>query len=151
MDDQKMTSYKVPVEWVDRIFVRLNEIYGDRFIDKFGKPEIYELERTRWQSALIGCTAEEIKRVIEYCRTGFIKDAPNAIEFFHWCKGHKITPPKPHTVNAAPKSEIAKQYMDLIREKLNGRAKSNWQDAVSALNQQVLSKQDNKNTHWQDS
>lgn len=150
MDEHKTVNFKVPVEWIDRIFYRLNEIYGDKFINKMGNERVYELERVRWQSALVGCTPDEIKRTIELCRTGYIANPPHALEFFAWCKGHKITPPKPTINTSKPISEIGKQYMQLIRDKLHGRATNNWQDSVSALNQQILSKQVDKNAHWQD-
>lgn len=145
------TNFKLPIEWIDRIFSRLNDIYGRRFLLKFNDPVICELERMRWQTALYGCNAEEIKKTLELCRAGQIKDPPHAIEFFHYCKGHKIgIPVVAKNTMTQPKKEIAEQYLKLIREKFHGRASSNWEDSLSALNQQVLHNTKKKvSAHWQ--
>ena len=154
MDEQKKTYEKIPVEWIDRIFKRLAEAYGDRFVTLFNSETAIDLERLRWQSGLIGCTADEIKRTLDLCRIGKIKDPPHVIEFFHYCKGHKqATYQKPVVYGKEPNKELAKQYIDLLRNKLHGRLGSEGEASLSALDQQVLgnsAKEKEKPAHWQD-
>lgn len=153
--DELKTPQKVPAEWIDRIFKRLVEAYGDRFVTCFRSETVIDLERTRWQSALIGCKPEEIKRVLDLCRLGKIKDPPNAIEFFHYCKGNKqpTYTKTPQVFGKEPNRELAKQYLDLLRNKLHGKLTSDGEASLSALDQQVLEnsgKPKEKPAHWQD-
>lgn len=152
MDEQKKDRFKLPIEWIDRIFKRLVEIYGDEFATRFNNPTYLDLERLRWQSGLFGATPEEIKRVIELCRLGQIKSPPNVVEFYHYCKGYKQPiPPKPEPYATPINRELGQKYIQLIRDKLHGRLDSQGQATLSALNQQVLDKQKPKvKDHWQD-
>lgn len=154
MDEQKKTYEKVPIEWIDRIFKRLAEAYGDSFVTRFNSTTAIDLERVRWQSGLIGCTADEIKHTLDLCRLGKIKDPPNVMEFFHYCKGNmKATYQKPKPFGPEPNRELAKQYLDLLRNKLHGRLGSEGEASLSALDKQVLgnrSKEKDKPQHWQD-
>src|SRR3990167_7536211 len=115
-----MTS-KIPAEWIERIFKRFDEIWPSQFLGSFTSERDFALELVRWQSGLIGCSPAEIKAVLEMCRNGYVKDPPNVIEFFHYCKGNKkpsFTKPKPPE-NITP--EIGKAYLQIIRDKLHGR------------------------------
>lgn len=150
MDEQIKTSYKIPSEWIERIFKRFAEIWGERYIAMFRSEWEIDLERTRWQSGLYGATSEEIRKTLDMCRTGYIKDPPNAVEFFHYCKGHKQPPPKPKTVMTTATKELGQQYIKLIRDKLHGRIDTEGENTLSALNQSVLDKKEGeKPTHWQ--
>jgi hypothetical protein len=153
MDEQQKDKYKIPAEWIDRIFKRFDEIWGSRFLNRFNSDTDFDLERLRWQSGLFGATADEIRRVLDMCRGGYIKDPPHCVEFFHYCKG-KILPPttKPKTTTLSSQNrEIAQKYLDLIKAKLHGKLGSEGQAALSALDQQILDKQKPKEqAHWTD-
>ena len=148
----KMDKYKLPLEWIDRIFQRLTDIYGSRFTTRFAKSFYVDIEKTRWQSGLYGVSAEEIKHVLNLCQTSMIKDAPNLIEFYHYCKGIKKPPEKKASqfVRTAASKKVSEKYLKLILDKLHGRLDSEGQATLSALDKQILSKQDDKNAHWQD-
>lgn len=151
MDEQKRNSFKLPVEWIDRIFKRFDEIWGARFLELFTSERDFDFERTRWTAGLYGATAEEIRKVLDMCRTGLIKDPPNVIEFYHYCKGHKQPLPatRTHHTISAPNRELGQKYLKLIQDKLHGRI-SDGDDPLSALNQQILDKQtDTLTHHWQ--
>jgi hypothetical protein len=151
MDEQKLHNFKLPVEWIDRIFIRLAEAYGSKFASQFMKPSYVDLEKLRWQSGLYGTTPEEIKSVLDMCKSGYIPNPPNVIEFFHYCKGHKQPIVKKEVASTSKaKPEVAEKYMKLIMDKLHGRLDSEGEAALSALDKQVLSKPDVKNPHWQD-
>ena len=147
MDDVK----RIPVEWIDRIFKRLDEIYGVTFLNQFNSDKDFDLERTRWQSGLHGATPDEIKKVLDMCRTRMITSPPNIFEFYRYCKGYSApVPPKPST-GKEPNKEIAQQYLKLIRDKLHGKLGSDGQAALSALDQQVLAESQRPiKDHWQD-
>lgn len=146
-----MNNNKLPEEWIERIFKRLTEIFGARFASLFLNLSYLEVEKMRWRSGLVGATADEIKHVLNMCKSGYIPDPPNVIEFFHYCKGHK--PPlvkKPDLSFEKAKPEVAEKYLQLIMDKLHGRLDCEGEIALSTLNKQILSKQNDKNTHWQD-
>lgn len=146
-----MDNFKLPLEWIDRIFMRLVEAYGSKFASKFSKSYYVDLEKTRWQSGLVGVTADEIKHVLNLCQQRIIPDPPNVIEFYHYCKGAKQPPiikKNGYTRNES-QQQHGEQYLKLITDKLHGRLDSEGEAALSTLNQQVLSKQDDKNSHWQ--
>lgn len=147
-----MDKFKLPEEWIDRIFKRLTEIYGDRFSSFFTSSFRIDIERSRWQSGLYGVTADEIKHVLSLCQQRIIKEPPNLIEFYHYCKGEKKPPmpTKTQFVRTESDKKASEKYLKLILDKLHGRLDSEGEAAISALNQQILSQQHHKNAHWQD-
>lgn len=147
-----MDNYKLPIEWIDRIFKRLTEIYGSQVTARFSKSFYIDIEKTRWQAGLYGVTADEIKHVLNLCQSGMIKELPNVIEFYHYCKGMKKPAPKKaeQFARTDAQKKTSATYIKLILDKLNGRLDSDGQAALSAIDKQILSKQDNKNSHWQD-
>jgi hypothetical protein len=150
MDEQEKTSYKLPMEWIDRIFKRFAEIWGDDYTKLFSSEMHVDIERTRWSSGLYGVTADEIRRVLEMCRARLIQHPPNAVEFFHYCKGHTLPLTKPAHTIPSERKEIGKQYLKLIQDKLHGRFNKDGEVALSTLNQSVLDNKDSaKPTHWQ--
>jgi hypothetical protein len=147
-----MDSFKLPLEWIDRIFKRLVEAYGSRFASKFTNASYVDLEKTRWQSGLVGVTADEIKNVLNLCNQGMINEPPNVIEFYHYCKGAKLAPTlkKGGYTRDESQQKHGEQYLKLITDKLHGRLDSEGEATLSSLNQQILSKRDDKKSHWQD-
>ena len=121
MDGQKLNNFKLPEEWIDRIFKRLAEAYGAKFATRFNSPQVIDMEKLRWQSGLYGTTPEEIKHVLNMCKSGYIPDPPNVIEFFHYCKGHKQPIVKKEVASTSKaKPEVAEKYLKLIMDKLHG-------------------------------
>lgn len=156
MEEQKMDSFKLPLDWVNRIFSRFHEIWGDKYLEAFCSLNRFEMEQARWQAGLYGLGAQEIKKVLDMCKDGIIRDMPNVIEFYHYAKGNKAPPPslpKPQAEFPASPT-IAKQYINLIKDKLHGRTTRTEGDiALSTLDQQVLgdaAKQEKIAPHWQD-
>ena len=80
-----MDNYKLPTEWVDRIFQRLEEIYGCKWkIEIQGKESLY---REIWCTGLFGLTKEQVKKALAICEIFKHADIPNHIEFYHAAKG----------------------------------------------------------------
>ena len=147
---KKMDKFKLPISWIDRIFVRLNEIYGSQCNLKLLDDVTLGVERVRWQTGLFGATADEIKYALELCRQNVLRGTPNVIDFYAYCKRKKkITNyPKKRLTNEQKNKQRA--YFALITGKLNGSLDSQGQAALSAINQQVLEQQDSTIKHWQD-
>lgn len=94
MDDAKQETYKIPAEWVDRIFLRLEYTFQEKWTSRFTKRDILEIEKMRWASALYKISANEVKRGIEACAN--LRYPPTPIEFYDYAKGYKPIPrPKP--------------------------------------------------------
>jgi hypothetical protein len=113
------TAYKLPIEWIDRIFQRLTDIYGVKFTSKFSHPDKVDIEKARWRSGLYGLNSQEIKKVLNLCLNNEIREPPNVIEFYHYGKNYK-SPPPPRVIIKTASPETASKYMDEIRKKLNG-------------------------------
>jgi hypothetical protein len=135
MDAAKRESYKLPAEWVDRIFLRLNEIYGDKFMGQFSKPEYIDLAKTVWRGGLAGLNSSEIKHALSICLNE-LSTPPNCIEFFHYAKKYRVPPP-PKVEPTKASQEVHKLYMDKIKGILNGKLKPNNRDIGSNRNHPV--------------
>lgn len=144
-----MTTTKIEKEWIQRIFKRFDEIFGEKFLNQFTSENDFDLEVLKWQAALMGCTAEEIGKVLNLCKNGYILSPPNFIEFYHYAKGFK-QPIKPKPLFLPDMTPgMSKQYIAAIKGKLNGKRDSDT--TLATLDQQVLQKMESKNSHWQDS
>jgi len=100
----------IPPAWIDRIFHRLGEIYGEAFTAK-----LCEYQKTIWRNGLYGATADEIKKVIELCRIGVIRRPPSVIDFYHYCKGHNL-PPIKGLSSKDDQSLVNKLYFQLMKD-----------------------------------
>jgi hypothetical protein len=111
---------KLPMDWVKRIFTRLEEIYGDKWqaVYCLDKSEIY---LTQWSTALAGLTADEIKNALAMCQESEGYDLPTPIEFYHYAKGLRVMP-KSHKrfSSSSGNPEVAKEYLSKIRNVLRG-------------------------------
>jgi len=120
MDAAKRETYKLPSAWIDRIFARLTDIYGERFTGQFTKPEYVDMAKLRWSGGLYGLNGEQIKNVLNLCLNNKIKEPPNVVEFFHYAKEWKApAPERPPVKTGSPETQT--HYMNLIREKLNAK------------------------------
>lgn len=115
MSEIKRETFKCSIQWVDRVFQRLTEIYGEKFTGKFSKPEYMELEKERWRSGLYGLSGQEVKFVLNLCLNSKIKEPPNVIEFYHYGKQWKQPDPEPKPTTVAAK-ETQQLYMNKIRD-----------------------------------
>jgi hypothetical protein len=110
---------KLPIEWVERIFVRLTEIYGERWTRLLKLPSSANMLKTMWSTALSGVSSEEIKRALNRCQAFPHEGPPTQIEFYHYAKGARVRsvsrkPTPAHTGDPAK----AREHLDLIMSKL---------------------------------
>ncbi len=120
MDAAKQEKYKLPMIWVDRIFSRFDDIFGEKFTRKFSKAEYRDLEKMQWASGLYGLNGDQIKSVLNLCLNNQIKEPPNVIEFYHYAKRWREPAPTP-VITSKANPEIQSHYMQQIRTKLNGQ------------------------------
>lgn len=118
-----MNEFKISAEWIDRIFHRLLEIYGDKFSSRFINPTYLENEKLRWQSGLSGVTSEEIRKVIELCNSGRIHYPPTVIEFYHYCKNLRqpLEIKKVDYERTEEQQRSGERHIKEILEKLKGK------------------------------
>lgn len=138
MDKTRGEAFKLPAEWVERIFLRLSEIYGSKFENQFTKPEYVELEKYRWRGGLAGLNAAEIKNALNIC-LNHLNQPPNVVEFYKYAKEYTPAPLKrPEPVKCSPEKQA--HYMQAIREKLNNAGKGNGKgnDPLPAERQSIL-------------
>lgn len=146
-----MDKGKISIEWIDRIFLRLNEAYGARFATKFSTPTILDLEKERWQAALFGASGEEIKRVLDMCKRQIIPNPPNAMEFFYACKKiSQPTPKKMYHERTERQQKVQSAYLKLIMGKLNGTLDDEQKAELSAISEKVIRQENAQQNHWQD-
>lgn len=125
MEDSK--TYKLPREWVERIFMRLKSIYGDAWIEYHEKtPTDKELALTMWCTGLYGLTPEEIRQAISMCSSSDKRYLPTVLDFYHYAKNTQST----SSMKTSPSSnktatpEMAKTFLQEIRHKLSGKRNS---------------------------
>lgn len=110
-------SYKLSDTWIERIFARLTEIYGERFTCRYSQPQDMERVKLQWRAGLYGLSVDEIKKVLNMCLNNIIKDPPNMIDFFHYARSYKVPmEPKPPIPSGDP--EVAKHFIKEIKDKL---------------------------------
>ncbi len=114
---------KPPMEWIDKLFICMEQFYGTRWTKQFNKITPEDLFKTIWQTGLQGLTYEQIKRALVYLKRAAESNyslPPHHLEFFRYAKGTE----KPHIDYGANigrgDPEIARRAMDEIRGKLRG-------------------------------
>jgi hypothetical protein len=115
----------IPKEWIERLFERLEEIYGAKWTRNVGSRK--ELLLTLWSHALAGLTGDEIKTAIQMCKDYPYSPIPTPIEFYHYAKKNILPPrvqkPVPRTaVNMA----IAHVAIEKMKDKLSNKLPKNW-------------------------
>jgi hypothetical protein len=112
---------KTSMEWIDKIFICMDEFYQERWRTQFNKQHPEPLAKMLWQSALYGCEYEEIKSALVLCKYAAKHPSaipPHQLEFFRYVKGNS----KPHiqyqTTKERGDSAIAKGYLDEINGKI---------------------------------
>lgn len=112
----------IPQEWVDKLFVCMEEFYGDRWKQSFNKPHMESTYKMMWKNGLCGLNYDQIKYQLQRCKR-HSKDSfarpPLVTEFFKYAKAAG----EPY-INYHPKAnergniEYAKKHLDIIRQKL---------------------------------
>lgn len=77
------TSPALPSEWIDRIWMRLHLMYGNKFADMWRGLNPSDLKNA-WAEDLAGYSGEELKRGLEWCKTQ--KWPPTLPEFMISCR-----------------------------------------------------------------
>lgn len=79
--------YELPMDWIDRIFMRLQNIYGERWIKWYGHPKYQSLFKLIWSHGLFGLTSNEIRKAIVELSGYPYSAMPTLINFYHCAKG----------------------------------------------------------------
>lgn len=112
---------KIPMEWVDKLFLCLKEFYGEKFSFKDEKTE--SLAKVVWQSALVGLSYDEIKRALIFCKWQAKHrpsiTPPHQMEFFRYAKEVQQFEAKSPQKEERCDPEVAKAHLAQIRQSLN--------------------------------
>lgn len=80
MINEDVVIERIPDKWIDRLILRLCEIYKEEF-DILIDTDIKKNEWIEsWKNELIGVTANEIKNILSYCSSMF-SSPPSASQF----------------------------------------------------------------------
>lgn len=112
----------LPMDWVERIFQRLEAIYKEQWIKSIGRPDLKDLYLTQWSSGLVGLTVNEIKRALAVCEYNAKHDMPNVVEFFHYAKGRPYQGYVRKLDQKPPNKELAKHHLDKIKSFLTKKS-----------------------------
>ena len=112
---------KPEIEWIDKIFNCMKEFYGERWSKQFSKSNPEDVIKTMWQSALAGCTYEEIRSVLvllKHSAKNPTAKPPHHLEFWKYTKGysHPIILYSHDLKKSNP--EVARTFLDEINRKL---------------------------------
>ena len=112
----------IPTEWVDKLFNCMGEFYGNRWHQKFKKPNEQEMDKTVWKNGLVGLTYDEIKAALVLCKKSARdprEKPPHVMEFFRYAKRQSqpfINPKEKPIERGDP--EIAREHIKEIRKKV---------------------------------
>lgn len=109
---------KLPTEWVERIFERLAEIYGEPWTRHYVNPEKKSLNVTMWSTGLAGLTIDQIKSALALLRHSPGLFPPTVIEFYHYAKGIRKPYRYQPKIRKGGSTEIASGYINEIKNKL---------------------------------
>lgn len=113
------------MEWVDNLFICMEQFYGDRWSHPLKNPLTESFYKTIWQSGLMGLTYDEIKKALLLCKRSALNPSispPHVMEFFRYAK-QESQPfidyhPRANEKKQADK-EIAMKHLADIRKKIN--------------------------------
>lgn len=110
-ETSQVQQHALPDEWVERIFVRMENFYLSLWKDRFGTIPRDRVKQA-WAEELAGYTAIEIKRGLDTCKTN--KFPPTLPEFLSYCR--------PPTDTKAEWAEACEQ----MRIRLQGNGADKW-------------------------
>lgn len=114
-----MNKQPLPMEWIERIFMRLHGRFGNDFLNKYRTGEVVsgvdigiENAKRTWSEDMAGISAERIKNALD---TKFAK-APSCDDFILACK---TTPDAHKEFQALPKPTMSAEKIEENLKKLN--------------------------------
>lgn len=118
----------IPMEWVDKLFICMEQFYGARWTKGLDKAYTIAFYKTTWKSALYGLTYDEIKNTLKYLKRAAQHPAalpPHPLEFWKYAKGVAV----PHIDYSEPEGtcnpEVAQAALNEIHQKLHGHNRRN--------------------------
>ncbi len=114
---QEKKEYGLPSSWVERIFARLQEIYGDKWPPQ-KDPNYISLMKTVWATSLANLSHLEIKRALDQCRINS-NIVPDNIKFHQYAKGYSANLVAQSKDEKRQISDTAKQTLTTIRNNLH--------------------------------
>lgn len=125
MDEKK--TYKLPPEWIERIFTRFEAIFKDQWRTETSKAWRLDMMKLQWGGGLYGLTGEEIRKAIQDCTR--LTKIPTPMEFYKYAKSY-IPPPPPKPEKPYCDPAVSKHYINAIKEKLNGNRTGSTSNAT---------------------
>lgn len=111
---------KLPIEWIDRIFIRLHGRFGNNFLDKFKTGQHDENgndlgilnAKQVWAEELANMSVERIKNALLHS----YDYAPSCDQFKAQCK---LIAPAMTDYKALPKPVVSDEKINELKEKIN--------------------------------
>jgi hypothetical protein len=111
----------IPDDWIDKLFVCMQEFYGQRWEALFHRKNDQNFYKTMWKNGLAGLEYDQIKDALKLYKQ-YAKDehskAPYVTDFYQTAKGFVKPVYKSHNNDHIYSSEIRENAMREIREKL---------------------------------
>ena len=111
---------KTPMEWVDRIFVLMEQFFGDKWTDPLKDDYYRQMYKMNWQTGLTGLTKEEIKKALKVCKYISVSSQlpPNVVEFYHYSKGIRLPVKTKLEDKTQSNPVVARSAIEQIRKNL---------------------------------
>lgn len=111
---------KTPREWVDRIFVLMEQFFGDQWTASLKDDHSTEIHKVNWQTGLMGLTKEEIKKALKVCKYLSLnyQKPPNLVDFYHYSKGIRLPVKKKAQDYVQSNPQVARDAIDQIKKSL---------------------------------
>lgn len=119
MEDTKIRALRR--DWVERIFDRLADIYGDIWISRNENPERRNLNIIQWSTGLSGLTESEIRDALAILRNSPSYHPPTAVEFYHYAKGIARPPMYKKSFIKPGNPVVANAFLNDIKSKLHNK------------------------------
>lgn len=113
---------KLEAAWIDRIFERMQGIFGDKWSRCYSNQRQLSVGKITWASGLYGLNAIEIKSALNLCERLSNQEPPTAVEFYHYAKGIRYPVFKRNKTDVERGDvEVAKRYISEIKMKVGGK------------------------------
>ena len=83
-----MSERSLPSEWVERLFLRFQAIYGNRMTTMWGDVPMSEVKAV-WADALGGYDGEDLRRALAACQAAYQDFPPTLPQFAGLCRDAK--------------------------------------------------------------
>jgi hypothetical protein len=110
----------LPLSWIDALFTRFENMYGQQFIEKWKNCDIQGVKNT-WAEELANISGDTIKEALSVCKQS-CKFPPCLPEFYQICVAvrkpmSQLIYQLPHHKQYSP--EIAKENLEKMKEILS--------------------------------